>query len=193
LAHEKGRQEGPKKLFKHFLHSPSDLVEKKARLCRFFNFPFPKNGIPDKSQYMAIQQTTPDQAKSLLDGDPDAVYVDVRSVPEFLQGHPKGAVNIPLLHMQGGQMSPNPDFQKVAQAVLPKDKTLLVGCKMGGRSQRACEILSVLGYEKLFNVDGGFGGNDHQPGWKDLGLPVSQDNGEGFGYESLLAKAKPSP
>ena len=87
-------------------------------------------------------------------------------------------------------MIPNPDFQAVAQAVLPKDKKLLVGCKSGGRSQRACEILSQLGYQNLSNVDGGFGGNDHQPGWQGLGLPVSQENGEGVGYESISSKAK---
>jgi rhodanese-related sulfurtransferase len=142
---------------------------------------------------MPVTQTTPDQAKAILDQDPKAIYVDVRSIPEFVQGHAKGAINIPLLHMQGGQMAPNPDFQKVAQAVLPKDKTLLVGCKMGGRSQKASEVLDVLGYQKIYNIDGGFGGNDHQPGWKDLGLPVSQDNGEDVGYESLLTKSKPSP
>ena len=146
---------------------------------------------------MPVQQTTPDRAKGILEENPDAVYVDVRSIPEFVQGHAVGAINIPLLHMQGGpmggQMTPNPDFQKVAQAVLPKNKTLLVGCKMGGRSQKASEILDALGYQKIYNIDGGFGGNDHQPGWKDLGLPVSQDNGEGVGYESLLTKVKPSP
>ena len=33
-------------------------------------------------------------------------YVDVRSIPEFEQGHPAGAVNVPLLHRDGrsGQM-----------------------------------------------------------------------------------------
>lgn len=139
---------------------------------------------------MTVEQTTPDQAKSALDSDRNAVYVDVRSIPEFVQGHAVGAINIPLLHMQGGQMVPNPDFQRVAQAVLPKDKPLYVGCKMGGRSQRACEILSGMGYQKIWNIDGGFGGNDHQPGWKDLGLPVSSDNGEGVSYESLLARSK---
>src|SRR5262245_24501637 len=129
---------------------------------------------------MAIVQTTPDQAKAALDQNPDAVYLDVRSIPEFIQGHAVGAINIPLLHMQGGQMTPNPDFQKVAQSVLPKEKQLFVGCKMGGRSQKACEILNALGYQKISNIDGGFGGNDHQPGWKDLGLPVSAENGEGI-------------
>lgn len=139
---------------------------------------------------MGIQQTTPDKAKEILDQDASALYLDVRSIPEFTAGHPIRAVNIPLLHLKGGQMIPNPDFQAVAQAVLPKDKRLLVGCKTGGRSQKACEILSQLGYQNLSNVDGGFGGNDHQPGWQALGLPVSQENGEGVGYETLASKAK---
>ena len=86
-------------------------------------------------------------------------------------------------------MEPNPDFAKVATAALPQDKTYVVGCKMGGRSQRACELLVQLGYEKLYNIDGGFGGNEHQQGWKDLGLPVSTDNGEGVSYESLASSA----
>lgn len=139
---------------------------------------------------MAIEQTTPEAAKAALDQNPDAVYLDVRSIPEFTEGHAAGAINIPLLHYLGGRMTPNPDFQKVVESVLPKEKPLYVGCKMGGRSQRACEILSTLGYQKIWNIDGGFGGNDHQPGWMDLDLPVSTENGEGIGYESLLAKSK---
>ena len=141
---------------------------------------------------MPIQKTTPDKAKEILDKDPQAIYVDVRSIPEFTQGHPIRAVNIPLLHLnpKTNEMTPNPEFPKVAATVLPKDKTLLVGCKMGGRSQKACEILERLGYSKLHNVYGGFGGAPDQQGWKDLGLPISTDNGEGVSYESLAAKSK---
>lgn len=140
---------------------------------------------------MPIQQITPDKAKEILDNDQSAVYIDVRSIPEFIQGHAEGAINIPLMHFneKTGQMEPNPNFATVAQAVLDKDATYVVGCKMGGRSQKACDFLSMLGFEKLHNIDGGFGGNDHQQGWKDLGLPTSQDNGEGISYESLKAKA----
>ncbi|MBI2068131.1 MAG: rhodanese-like domain-containing protein [Deltaproteobacteria bacterium] len=138
---------------------------------------------------MPIQQTTPDKAKEMLDKDPEAIYVDVRSIPEFTQGHPIRAVNIPLLHMTGGQMAPNAEFPKVASAVLPKDKRLLVGCKMGGRSQKACEILDRLGFTNLYNVHGGFGGAPDQLGWNDLGLPVSTENGDGVSYESLSKKA----
>lgn len=139
---------------------------------------------------MPIQQTTPDKAKAILDEDSNAVYLDVRSIPEFTQGHAAGAINIPLMHYNpaAGGMVPNPDFPRVAEAVLPKDKKILVGCKMGGRSQKACEIMERLGFNDVSNIDGGFGGNDHQEGWKDLGLPVSMENGEGVGYESLTKK-----
>ncbi|MBI2981439.1 MAG: rhodanese-like domain-containing protein [Deltaproteobacteria bacterium] len=139
---------------------------------------------------MPIQQTTPDKAKEILDKDKEAVYLDVRSVPEFTEGHAKGAINIPLIHLTDGEMIPNPDFPKVAEAVLDKEKTTVVGCKMGGRSQKSCEILERIGFKKLFNIQGGFGGSPDQPGWKDLGLPVSRDNGEGVSYESLVKKIK---
>ena len=147
---------------------------------------------------MPIEQITADKAKEMLDQDPEAVYVDVRSVPEFTRGHPIRALNIPLLHFneQVQQMSPNPEFLRVAEAVLPRDKTLIVGCMVGGRSQKACEALVQLGYDKLYNVQGGYGGTRDPmtgkpiPGWSQLGLPISQENGEGVGYESLVKKVK---
>lgn len=145
---------------------------------------------------MPIQQIDCNEAKRILDEDPNAIYVDVRSIPEFTQGHPIRALNIPLMHRGPAGMTPNPEFEKVATQVLSKDKKLLVGCMAGGRSQRACEILEAHGYGNLSNVCGGFGGGRHpetgEPlaGWKDLGLPTSTDNGEGVSYESLAAKAK---
>lgn len=139
---------------------------------------------------MPIQQINPTKAKEILDKDPQAIYLDVRSIPEFVQGHAIRAINIPLMHMNQGQMTPNPDFVKVAESVLSREKTYVVGCKMGGRSQKACEILERLGFKNLHNIQGGFGGSPEETGWKDLGLPVSQENGEGVGYESLAAQTK---
>jgi rhodanese-related sulfurtransferase len=145
---------------------------------------------------MPIQQINPEEAKQILDEDAQAIYVDVRSIPEFTQGHPIRALNIPIMHKGSRGMEPNLEFQKVAVGVLPKDKKLIVGCLAGGRSQRACEILEQHGYSQLYNVYGGFGGGRHpetgEPvlGWKDQGLPVSMENGEGVGYESIKAKVK---
>jgi len=46
-------------------------------------------------------------------------YVDVRTVQEFEDGHPPGAVNVPLMHAGPGGMVPNPDFLAVMRAVFP--------------------------------------------------------------------------
>lgn len=145
---------------------------------------------------MPIQQISPSEAKEILDQDPEGLYVDVRSIPEFLAGHPQGAINIPIMHKGNYGMEPNHDFLKVAKAILPKDKKLLVGCQAGGRSQKACDMLEAEGYGQLHNVYGGFGGGrnpetgEPQQGWKDLGLPVDTDNGEGVSYDSLAKRSK---
>jgi len=61
---------------------------------------------------------------------------------------------------------------------------------------KACQILAAAGYDQLYNVFGGFGGAVDpatgmmsQKGWKDSGLPTSQENGDGVSYESLKSKA----
>jgi rhodanese-related sulfurtransferase len=144
---------------------------------------------------MAITQTEPPQAHEILKANPGAVYLDVRTEGEFAQGHPAGAINIPVVFIKGpGQMEPNDDFLRVAEKVLPRDKKLVVGCMAGGRSQRACEILEGAGFTDLTNVRGGFGGARDQSGrvvvtgWREAGLPVSNDVGDNS-YQSLRRKA----
>lgn len=118
------------------------------------------------------------------------VYLDVRTVEEFEQGHPPGAYNVPAFVRGPGGMEPNPDFLDVVARHFPRDARLLVGCASGRRSQRACEQLRRAGYAEVVNVVGGFGGvrDDEgrlvQPGWRDEGLPVAK-RGEGRDYASL--------
>ena len=45
---------------------------------------------------MAIKEVTPQQAHDILTNDPSAAYIDVRTEGEFANGHPQGAVNIPV-------------------------------------------------------------------------------------------------
>ena len=144
---------------------------------------------------MPINQLDPPQAYETLKAAPAAIYLDVRTEGEFAQGHPTNALNVPVFFIKGpGQMQPNDDFLAVAEKVLPKDKKLVVGCMAGGRSQRACEIMEEGGYGDLTNVRGGFGGARDQSGqvivagWRDAGLPVSNDVGDNS-YKSLRAKA----
>lgn len=146
---------------------------------------------------MPFEDVKPKEAKKILDEESNALYLDVRSIPEFSEEHPEGAINIPLLHKdESGNMVPNPDFEAVVEANIPQDKTLVVGCLRGGRSMKACMVLESLGYETLFNVYGGFGGamdpatgQISQPGWKDSGLPTSTTPAEGASYEELKSKS----
>ena len=122
-----------------------------------------------------------------------ARYLDVRSIPEFEQGHPAGAFNVPLLHLDPatGQMRPNPDFLPVVRANFPPDTPMVIGCKMGGRSQHACEILASAGYYDVANVLGGFGGAPQagHKGWAQEGLPVEQNADPAREYIALQKKA----
>ena len=129
--------------------------------------------------------------------DQGATYVDVRSSGEYAQGHPAGAVNVPLLEPDEhtGQMQPNPDFARVMRANFAADATLLIGCAVGGRSARAAAMLESFGFRDVANVKGGFSGLRDpfgrvvDPGWAEAGLPVEIDAPAGQRYEDLVAKA----
>ena len=144
---------------------------------------------------MPINQAEPPQAYDILKSNSDAVYLDVRTEPEFAQGHPEGAINVPVVFIKGpGQMELNGEFVNVVAKVLPREKKLVVGCLAGGRSQRACELLEAAGYSDLTNVRGGFGGARDASGeivvvgWRDAGLPVSNEVGDNS-YQALRSKA----
>src|SRR4051812_8132322 len=126
---------------------------------------------------MAKRVSPPEAAELLKQG---WRYVDVRSIPEFDDGHPQGAANVPLLHMQGGRMAPNPDFQRVMEANYAKDSQLVIGCKAGSRSAQAAALLEAAGYTSVVDMRGGYGGERDAfgrvsvAGWAEAGLPVEK-------------------
>lgn len=137
-------------------------------------------------RHLTVQQAHQQQAAG-------AVYLDVRSVPEFRQGHPEGAFNIPLLHLdpQTRQMRPNPEFVSAVKANFAPDAKLVIGCQMGGRSQQACEVLSGAGFQDVANVLGGYGGAPQMghAGWVQAGLPVETAADDRREYDALQKKA----
>ncbi len=141
---------------------------------------------------VSIKTINPTQAKELLDSDQAYVYIDVRSMPEYETAHPAGALNIPIMHKESMGMVPNNDFVSVVEKHFARDAKLLIGCQMGGRSQRAAEALAAAGFTDLSNVMGGFGGardqsgNVVEKGWAELGLPVEEGTGDGTDYPSLV-------
>ena len=146
---------------------------------------------------MPIKEITPQEANATLTADSTVVYLDVRTEREFANGHPAGAVNIPIAFPDPARgMMANPDFVSVVEKNFSKDKKIIVGCQAGPRSTAASRMLEQAGFQDVSNMLGGFGGMRDQtgtvvaPGWAASGLPVSSDNGEGVSYASLAAKAR---
>jgi rhodanese-related sulfurtransferase len=121
-------------------------------------------------------------------------YVDVRTVEEFAAGHPPGAVNVPLMHAGGGGMTPNPDFIRVMGAAFPKDARIVVGCKVGGRSLRAAQMLAAEGFTQVVDQRAGWDGARNpfgqvtEPGWSRTGLPVEEGQPSGRSWEDMKRK-----
>jgi rhodanese-related sulfurtransferase len=140
------------------------------------------------------KQVSPAEAAELI--SQGWKYLDVRSIPEFEQGHPEGAANVPLLHSQGGRMIPNPEFQQVVESNFGKDARLVVGCKMSGRSAQAVAVLEAAGYTNVTHMRGGFSGERDMygrvsaPGWAESGLPVSNQAAAGASYAELAKNKK---
>ena len=134
---------------------------------------------------MSYQNVSPTEAKELIAGDAGAVYIDVRSIPEYEGGHPAGAFNIPVMHRHAVGMIPNPDFVQVVQAHFAADAKLLVGCQSGARSMHACEALVAAGFADVANVTAGFGGSRTEHGWLALGFPVESGSSDDKGYAAL--------
>jgi rhodanese-related sulfurtransferase len=139
-----------------------------------------------------VKQVIPQEAAKLL--AEGWAYLDVRSIPEFEQGHPAGAANVPLLHAVNGRMAQNPDFQRVVEANFPKDARLVVGCKMGGRSLQAATLMEAAGYSNVVNMRGGFHGERDNfgrvsvQGWAGENLPVETACAPDKAYDALCKK-----
>jgi rhodanese-related sulfurtransferase len=137
-----------------------------------------------------LKRVSPAEAKQLID-EQGYTYVDVRSVPEFEAEHPKGAINVPLMHMGGGGMSPNGDFLAVVQATFPKDAKIIVGCKTGNRSMRAAQLLMKQGWVNVIDQRAGMDaardpfGQITEQGWKAAGLPTESGDGGDGSYSKL--------
>jgi rhodanese-related sulfurtransferase len=122
------------------------------------------------------------------------VYVDVRTEQEFADGHPDGAVNVPISHMGGGGMTPNPDFVPMMEKAFGKDAKIIVGCKAGSRSARAAKILVGAGFTDVLDQRAGWDGardafgQMSEPGWSRANLPIERGEPLGRSYAGLRKK-----
>lgn len=118
-------------------------------------------------------------------------YVDVRTEGEFAAGHPEGALNVPISHASASGMTPNADFLAVMEKTFPKDAPLIVGCKMGGRSAKAQQVLSGAGFTRVLDQSAGWDGKKGpfgetlEVGWSKASLPVESGQPADRAYARL--------
>jgi rhodanese-related sulfurtransferase len=99
-----------------------------------------------------------------------------------------------LFEASGGPAKLNDRFVDIVRKSVDTNRTLLIGCQSGMRSQRAAEILAGAGFDNVINVAGGFGGtrdragNVITAGWRDAGLPVETGQPPERCYRDLAAK-----
>lgn len=78
--------------------------------------------------------------------DPNTVIVDMRTPEETAQGMIEGAIQIDYK---------SPGFAEQV-AKLDRDKTYLLYCRSGRRSGLGGEIMSEMGFDRLYNLEGGY-------------------------------------
>lgn len=109
--------------------------------------------MADRKRARNWQRITAMEAKDKL---AEFTVLDVRQPHEFTGplGHILGARLLPLPHLDEGLHTLDPDTP------------ILVVCRSGGRSAKACSKLAKSGFSQVFNLEGGMSQ------WTLLRLPV---------------------
>ena len=85
------------------------------------------------------------------------IILDVREPYEYNEGHINGAINIPLSTILVG----------IDQLKNIQGKKIILQCRVGGRSMRACQLLQAEGFKHdIWNLEGGI------DAWKEAGYKV---------------------
>src|SRR5713101_3148827 len=106
----------------------------------------------------SIKQIDVEQARKMLD-QPGTVLVDVRESDEWRQGHIPQALGIPRGFLE----------LRIEEKVPDHKAPVILQCASGTRSLLAARALREMGYENVYNLNGGFNA------WKDRGLPWVAD------------------
>lgn len=77
---------------------------------------------------------------------PNAILLDVRTAAEFNNGHIEQAINVDVKQQ---------DFLSKITTLDPS-KPYFVYCRSGVRSLKASQLLHKAGFEKIYNLKGGF-------------------------------------
>lgn len=96
------------------------------------------------SHSASVNTITPEQAKEIIDNNPDCVILDVRTQEEYDEGHIKGAVLLPDSEIAA----------RAKEVLTDKDAVILVYCRSGRRSALAAKELAQMGYTQIHDFGG---------------------------------------
>lgn len=103
-----------------------------------------------------VETLTPAAVADLI-ASSDVDLVDVRDEREYVTGHVPGARNIPL------------DTLRADPEAFLANKPIVFICAKGIRSLTAAKLAERLGYDHVFNLDGG------TQAWAKAGLAIATD------------------
>ena len=113
-----------------------------------------------KEQVMGI--TVEELAELMVDGT-DYTLLDIRTEDEYNAGHLHGAVWVPR-----GKI----EFEAASGKFEPREKRLIIYCRIDGRSSLCGQTLKDLGYEQVAYLTGGF------MAWAKAGYTIFNRHGE---------------
>ena len=103
-----------------------------------------KQGLNSTNHNMNIQEITVEELKEKIDNNDEFLLLDVREPFEYKVSNLGGKL-IPL----GELMNHLDELEEY------KDREVIVHCRTGGRSARACQILQANGFQNPKNLVGG--------------------------------------
>jgi len=133
------------------------------------------------SQQQGVQWVSVQEFAEALKSTSSATIIDVRTPEEFQGGHLKDAVNFNVLA---------PEFaNQVSQ--LDRDHAVFVYCKAGGRSADAASIMKDMGFDIIYDMQGGY------MAWSSAGMEstkaerVQEEKFTQADFDKLLASGTP--
>lgn len=111
------------------------------------------------SDTATIELVSPERAADVIGEDPAGLVVlDIRTPEEFAEVRIADAINVDFYA---------PDFADQLD-VLDKSDPYVMYCRTGNRSSEAIETMRELGFEEVYEIDGGI------VNWYDSGYPIEQ-------------------
>lgn len=94
---------------------------------------------------MGYKNISSNKLKEIIKNNKDILLVDVRTKEEFEEVHIENSINIPLQDL----------LYNIDELQDYSDKDIIIYCRSGHRSITACNLLSIEGFNKLYNLEDG--------------------------------------